>query len=217
MSEIITTYLLDDLDQPIPMDRTEFYDSQIELAKKGEKPNRAIGVAQILLFTQDGDIIIQKRSRSKKHNPEKLDKTVGGHIVFGDSPSYTVMAETLQEMSIPAFVLNSEEDFRKTFKLLSGHLSNSALIQFIDSHTDTFIKEFSGHEKVSIINKYYFYIGVYNGSIRPADKEAAGILFYNFDQLKKEITENPQIFTSDLKFFIDKYNNKINKFLTKIK
>ncbi len=34
MLEIVTTYLLTDLDQPMPMSREEFYEEQIEVFKK---------------------------------------------------------------------------------------------------------------------------------------------------------------------------------------
>lgn len=157
MSEIVTTYLLDDLDQPMPMGRDEFYDSQIECAKKGEKPNRAVAIVDVLLFTLDGEVIIQKRSSNKRHNAGLLDKSLGGHITFGDTPDFTVMTETLQELEIAAIVLDSEEDFKKTFRLLRNHLKNTALVQFVESKTMKLEKKFNELEKeVPILQKYYF-------------------------------------------------------------
>ena len=129
MSEILTTYLLDDLDQPMPMGRDEFYDSQIECAKKGEKPNRAVAIVDVLLFTLDGEVIIQKRSSNKRHNAGLLDKSLGGHITFGDTPDFTVMTETLQELEIAAIVLDSEEDFKKTFKAEAERLEAEYLLE----------------------------------------------------------------------------------------
>lgn len=215
MSEIVTTYLLSDLDQPMPMGRQEFYEEQIRIFKTTGKPTRAIEIVQILLFTPDKDIILQKRSKHKNHNPSKIDKTVGGHMLFGDTPTYTVMAETLQEMQVASFVLNSEDDFSRTYKLLRKYIGSSAIIQYIDSHTYT-SEKIINKETVKIANKYHFYLGVYNGTIRPADKEASGILFYDYATLQEEIAETPGIFTADLKFFLDKYKPKIENFLNKI-
>ena len=160
MSEIVTTYLLNDLDQPLP----------------------------------------------------KIDKTIGGHIVFGDSPAYTVMAETLQEMQVASFVLESEEDFKRTYRLLKKHIGNSAHVQFIESRTYT-SEKIINKETVQIANKYHFYLGVYIGSIKPADKEASGILYYDYPTIQEEIAENPEMFTADLKFFLNKYEAKISQFL----
>lgn len=215
MSEIVTTYLLTDLDQPVPMGREEFYEEQIRIFKKTGKPTRAMEVIQILLFTPDKDIILQKRSKFKNHNPSKIDKTIGGHITFGDTPTFTVMAETLQEMQVASFVLQTEDDFKRTYHLLKKHIGNSALIQFIDSRTYA-SEKIINKETVKIANRYHFYLGVYTGSIKPADREAAGILYYDYPTLQEEIAENPELFTADLKFFLDKYSAKIDAFLKNI-
>lgn len=212
MSEIVTTYKLDDLDQPIPMDRDEFYDSQIKCFKETGKNTHAVAIVQILLFTPEGEIALQKRSMNKNHNPGKLDKTIGGHMRFGDTANYTVMGESLQELEVPAFVLDSKEDFQKTYKLLHEYTNRSALIQFVDSHTYT-SKKIINNELINISNKFYLYLGVYNGAIRPADKEAAGVLYYDYNDLKKELKETPDLYTYDLAFFINKYDTKISDFL----
>lgn len=198
------------------MNRDEFYESQIKLFHDGKKPNRAVGIVQMLLFTPDKDIIIQKRSTKKAHNAGLIDKTIGGHITFGNTPNYTALTETLQEMQIPSMILDSEEDFKKTLTLLNEFVSTAALVQFVDSRTAPFEKVFK-NELVPIINKYYFYLGVYRGSIKPADKEAAGIMFYDFAELKKEMKETPDLFTHDLRFFLEKYEKQINSFLANLK
>lgn len=212
MSEIVTTYKLDDLDQPIPMDRDGFYDSQIKSFKETGKNTHAVAIVQILLFTPDGEIALQKRSMNKSHNPSKMDKTIGGHMRFGDTPNYTVMGESLQELEVPAFVLDSKEDFQKTYRLLNEYTNRSALMQYLDSRTYT-SKKIIDKEVINISNKFYLYLGVYNGAIRPADKEAAGVLYYNYDVLKREMKETPELFTYDLTFFINKYDDKIRDFL----
>lgn len=216
MPEIVNTYLLSNPKQLIPMKREEFYKEQIAVFKKTGKPSRAIEVIQILLFTSDQEIILQKRSGKKNHNAGLMDKAIGGHIQHKNTPTYTVMVETLQELQIPSFVLDSEDDFDKTLKLLYKYLSGAAMVQLVDSKTEIINKVFKG-EKIPIANKYHFFIGAYDGSVKPIDKEASGILFYNYNSFKKEIKAMPDFFTEDLKYFTTKYNKEINNILAKLK
>lgn len=215
MSEIITTYRLDDLAQPIPMGREEFYEDQIAVFKKTGKPTRAAAIADVLLFDSDKQIILQERSKFKKHNPGMTDKTMGGHITFGDTADYTVMLETLQELNIPSFVLNNEEDFKKTYKLLNKFTQNTCIVQLVDTRTVN-LKKIFGKEVVPIANKYYLYLGIYNGAYKPSDKEAAGIKFFNYNTLLDDIKVEPEKYTDDLKFFTTKYSNEIKRFLKNI-
>jgi isopentenyldiphosphate isomerase len=212
MSEVVKTYKLDDLDQPIPMDRKEFYDEQVKVFKKTGKTSKAIEVVQVLLFTTDKEVILQKRSNTKYHNPSFLDKTMGGHVKFGDSLTYTVMVESLQEVSVPSIVLNTNEDFVKTYKLLDNQLENLAVIEYIDSRTYN-SKKMINDEEILIADKYHFYLGVYNGSLKPSDKEAAGLIYFKYDEFEKELSKAPGMFTEDLKFFLREYHSEIDKFL----
>jgi hypothetical protein len=216
MSEIITTYLLSNPDNAMPMDREDFYREQIVAFKTNGKPTRAVEIVQILLFTPDKEIILQKRSINKAHNPGLIDKTIGGHMSFGDKPNFTVMAETLQELQVPSIVLDSDDEFKKTYHLLNKFISNSSLIQFVDSRIMNVQKNFLIGGSAIIASKFNFYLGVYGGPVRPADKEASGILFYKYDNLLEEIVQTPQMFTGDLKFFLNKYDNKINDFLKQL-
>ncbi len=216
MSEIVNTYLLSDPKHLIPMKRDDFYKEQIEVFKKTGKPSRAIEIVQIILFTSDQEIILQKRSNKKKHNAGLMDKSVGGHIQHKNTPTYTVMVETLQELQIPSFVLDSEDDFDKTLKLLYKYLTGAALVQLVNSKTEIHNKVFKG-EKIPIACRYHFFIGVYDGSVKPIDKEASGILFYNYNSFKKEIKAMPDFFTDDLKYFITRYKKEIDRILLKLK
>ncbi len=213
MSEVVTTYLLTDLDQPIPMSRDEFYDEQIALAKNGMKPTRSVAVVQALLFTPDGELILQKRSRGKSHNPRMFDKTLGGHIRHGDSPTFTVMAETLQELAVPSIVVDSRKDFEKTFILLKKFVLQSAIVYPVHTDSVQTHKHIDG-TIIPIFNTYSLYLGVYGGSVRPDDKEAAGMLFLSLADLKEELDEIPEQFTEDIKYFLSKYSNEIQEFIT---
>lgn len=212
MSEMITTYELRDLGVVLPMDRDEYYAEQIKSIKKTGKAYKAIEIAAVLLFNRDREIILQKRAPSKFHNPFLIDKAVGGHVRFGDSPMYTVMVETVQELKVPSIVLRTEEDFKKTYDLLKGYLESVALIKEMDKGMFD-LERIIDKEKYVIPNKVHLYIGVYGGSTKPVDKEASGVLNYNLDILNKEIEMNPGAFTKDLPFYLEKYKKEIEDFL----
>lgn len=212
MSEIVPTYLLRDPEEVIPMDRADFYAEQIKEFQENGKPTRAVEIIQILLFTPEGEIILQKRSPRKKHNPGLVDKTIGGHVQFGNSALYTAMYETLQELEVPSIVLPDFDEFHKAYRLLRDYLKTTSLIYNVDSRIVPSKKLFSEGEIV-ISNKYNLYFGVYGGSIRPADREASGILFSKLEDLKADMEKAPDMYTHDLRFFLDKYEAKISKFL----
>lgn len=87
MSEIINTYFVHDKETLIPMKRDEFYREQIAVYKETGSPTRACDIIDIFIFNSDGDLAIQKRSKDKNHNPGMFDKTIGGHVTYGDTYS----------------------------------------------------------------------------------------------------------------------------------
>jgi len=212
-TEIVNTYLLDNPDVVIPMDREEFYQEQIEAYKKTGKPTRAVEIIDIFIFNSHGELLIQKRSFDKEHNPGLLDKSIGGHIRYGDTPDYTVMVETIQELQTPSIVLRGGDAFRKTFALLSDYLETIAIIQHENVGVHLLEKVFNG-EKVVIANKIHLYYGVYDGRIRPVDREAKGVLFYSLYDLEKEMKELQDAFTGDIKFLLKEYRLSMEKFVT---
>jgi isopentenyldiphosphate isomerase len=140
MSEIINTYSSEHQDQLIPMDRDEFYAEQIALAESGHPTNKYVEVVNVFLFTEHGELIVQKRSREKKHNPNLLDKSMGGHIRNGDSPSLTALFETVQELETPSVVMDNRIDFQKAYSTLENYLSTTAILEYITT-IDTVIQK----------------------------------------------------------------------------
>ena len=141
MSELVTTYLLKQSENATPMKREDFYTEQIQAYKTTGSPSRAVEIVQVILFTQEKEIILQKRSSTKRHNPRLIDKTVGGHVTYGDKPNYTVMVETLQELKVPSFVLYTDEDFQKTYTLLKNYniFQLSSFVNYFFYHVKTML------------------------------------------------------------------------------
>jgi isopentenyldiphosphate isomerase len=198
------------------MDRGHFYDEQIAEFKKNGKPTRAVGIFNVLLLTERGEVILQKRSRNKRHNPYLIDKTVGGHIQYGDTVFYTAMVECVQELKIPAVVLRENEDFGRTLEILSHSLESAAVLELVDNNIYEIDNFFDG-ERISIAKNMWLFLGVYGGSVKPMDREASGVLYYEFDVLKDEMKKMPQLFTPDLHFIINKYEDKIKGMFNHLK
>lgn len=212
MPEIINTYLLDDPETAIPMDRDEFYAEQIAEYKKNGKPSRANEIVDVFIFNGVHELLVQKRSYDKAHNPGMLDKSIGGHVRYGDAADYTVMVETVQELQTPSIVLKNMKDFHKTVGLLSDYLTTIAIVKH--SHTKIYnLEKVIKNEKIVIANKVHAYFGIYDGSIRPVDREAKGILFYTLDELEKEMKTFPDTFASDMHVLVKELRPDMEEFL----
>jgi len=214
MDEEITVSPLVNLYENKPYSRKKFYDEQFG----GENsPELAPHVVSVLLFGVDGEIILQKRSDSKMHNSSLMDKTLGGHIQFGDTDDYTTMVETVQELLTPSVVLSSKEDFEKTLTLLKSYVDTVAVI-FKKTVRQWTLTRVVGDKTYKMPHIVHFYFGIYGGRMRPADREANGILYYtSLGQLEKEMTENPGVFTDDLKQILKDYREDILAFQQEIR
>lgn len=213
--EIIKVYDLKDPERAVPMSRIEYYDEQIEEYARTGKSSKAVEIISIFLFNSDGELIIQKRSDNKNHNPGLLDKSIGGHVRHDDSVDFTTMVETVQELQVPSITLRSDEDFQKAYELLKGYLNTVALVKHISSkiiHLERIVSK----KKFVHPNKVNLFFGVFDGAIKMIDKEAKGIMFYSLDDLKKEMDDFPGMFTYDLKYLIHNFEADIGKFISEI-
>jgi isopentenyldiphosphate isomerase len=194
--------------------RRKFYDERLG---GNVKTDLAVHVVSILLFGTDGELILQKRAEDKRHNQGLIDKTLGGHINYGDSDEYTMMVETVQELLTPSVVLDNEVDFDKTLSILKPYLDTIAVVYKKTVRPWTLNKTAAGRI-FPVNNIVHLAFGVYAGRMRPADKEASGILYYNsLEQLEKEIAAHPDIFTDDLIQLVKEYRDEILQFQAKIK
>ncbi|MDP2586904.1 MAG: NUDIX domain-containing protein [Candidatus Komeilibacteria bacterium] len=212
MSEIINTYLLNDPETVIAMDRQEFYDEQIKAFKKTGQPIRANEIVDIFVFNSSGELLVQKRSDDKAHNPGLLDKSVGGHISFGNEPDFTVMVETVQELQAPSIVLKNDVDYRKTINLLNDYLKVVSVIKYVNTKIYKIEKIING-QKILIANRIHAYFGVYDGSVKPVDREARGILWYSLKELDDEMKRLPETFSCDMHALFKELRPEIEEFL----
>lgn len=187
--------------------RKKYYDEQFSEINNNPL---AVHVVAVFIVTTAGEVLLQKRSTDKRHNARLIDKTLGGHIVYGDDPDYTVMVETLQELLTPSIVLKNEEDFAKTYKLLKDYTNTVALVKRGETKEYYLTKIVDGKTH-KVNNVVHMYFGMYDGSTKPADKESAGMLYYKIQDLENEINAAPEQFTEDLKVLFAEYKNDLYK------
>lgn len=202
MSEKFEVYNLDS-ELIGTQDRGEFYDEIKAEFKKTGKITRKVKSIRLIFMNSKGRIYLQKRSKIKMDNPGLYDKTVGGHVAAGDSYSTTVIKECAEELGFPAAVL-SEEEFEKAIKTI--HLDTIGVFKEVEN-----IKDFESKRTMEDGREYTqpymtsIYIGYYDGPIRFVDGESSGIEVFSLDELKEEIKTNPDKFTGDIKFMVEKY------------
>ncbi len=216
MDETVNTFLIENPFELIPMSRKDFYNEQVSEYKNNGKPTRAVEIVNVFLFNSHGELLIQKRSFNKNHNPGLLDKSIGGHIKHGDSSDYTVMVETIQELQTPSIVLKDENDFIKTYDLLKPYLETISVITSLSTVLLSPVKMIN-NEEIQIANKMHIYLGVYDGRIRPVDREAKGVLFYSLPEIKSEMSNHPGTFTNDIHLILEKFQKEIEHFIDLIK
>lgn len=211
MSEKVIVYNLTNPYEALEKSRKDFYDEQFQISKQTWTPTQAVEIVNVFLFTESWELILQKRSWSKNHNPNLIDKAVGWHIVYGDTPDYTVMVETIQELQVPSIVLKNHLDFQKTFHILQNYLSSIAVIEKVTTSLVQIEKLIHG-EKLKFGNKTHLYFGIYGWSLKNVDAEAKGILFYTLEDLEVEMQQYPDLFTQDLHYYITEYREKLYEF-----
>lgn len=210
MAELLEIYDLNGKFMKVE-ERNKFYSKiKDEFAKKG-KISRQVKSIRLILMNSSGRIYLQKRSRLKNENPGLYDKTIGGHVPKGFTWDMTVIKECSEELGFPVAVLSPKE-FNKVVK--SVDLGIIGIFKKIDYVPNFESVRISQHGK-KFIQPFIttIYIGYYDGSIRFADGESSGVEALSLEELKREIKNNPNRFTEDLKFMVKKYG----KFLRPIK
>ncbi|MBU0665768.1 MAG: NUDIX domain-containing protein [Nanoarchaeota archaeon] len=192
-------------------DRKKFYSEIKTEFKETGKISKKVKAIRLILMNSSGRIYLQKRSKMKTENAGKYDKTVGGHVSAGDSFNMTVIRECAEELGFPATVLEPEE-FEKAAKVTN--LDVIGLFKKIE-YLPNFLSKRISNNNSEFIQPYMtsIYFEYYNGPIKFVDGESSGIEVFSLEELKEDIKENPDKFTEDIKFMIQKYE----KFLVPIK
>lgn len=129
----------------------------------------------VCFYTQNGEIILQRRSLTKKNDPGKLTTAVSGHVAAGQSYLEAAVRETLEEtgVKVDANDLTDLGIIRADFAQ-GGYLSNAM--------RGLFAYKFSG----SI------------DDLAVEDGEGAGFMSAPIEELSKQLNERPEEFSAML-------------------
>lgn len=214
MSEQVITYLLSNPYNPIFMDRDQFYNEQMEAWEANKQPTRAVETVAIFLFNGEGKLLIQKRNRTKRHNPRAFDKSVGGHMVAGNNLKESAFFELIQEMHVPSTIHTNDDSFMKYLVQLTkidDALKHIAVVKFIDTSLHL-LERIIDEKKYIIATKAHLFFGFYDGGVFPSDKESTGYAWTDLDELLQDM-EDSSGFTKDLHHFITNYKEAIHDFI----
>jgi isopentenyldiphosphate isomerase len=170
---------------------------------------------KLILINSKGRIILQRRSKWKGDNAGMWDKTIGGHVSADDSYDLAMLKECAEELGIPATVVDVKE-FESAIK--STDLNVVAVLSKL-SYLDNFQSSRKAQGGANWVepSMTQFYIGFYDGAIRFIDSESSGIQVFSKEELKQEIDENPELFTEDVKYVLEKFIGRINPITDKLK
>ncbi len=177
--------------------RVKYYKELNSEFKKTGKITTKVKTIRLILMTSQGRIYLQKRSKIKDQNAGLWDKTVGAHIMAGESDDIALIRECAEELGFPATVVHDKE-FSKAVKTTNlqviGIAKKVQKMEFFRS------ERILNNSKVLIqptINT--FYVGYYDGAIRFSDGETSGIEAFSPEDLKADLQKNPNVYTQDLK------------------
>ncbi len=192
-------------------ERTKFYaDIKREYSTNG-KISKKVNSVRLILMNSQGRIYLQKRSNIKNENPGLYDKTVGGHVSFGESWNMAIVRECAEELGIPASILTDKE-FKQIVKTADlkvvGIFKNISVINDFESVR-------VNKDGSKFVQPYIsaFYVGYYDGAIRFVDGESSGVEVFSLKELTDQIKQQPEKFNEDIKYMV----NKFRKFFKPIK
>ncbi len=184
-------------------ERDKFYSGSKKEFRETGKITKKVKRVILLLMNSRGKIYLQKRSETKKENPDLYDKTIGGHVPEGLEEDVAIIKECSEELGFPVAVLGKKdfEDAVGSINLkITGIIKRIGLIR-----NDSSIRISRNGERFSMPYVSYVYIGYYDGSIMFADGESSGVEIFSLERLKEKMENSPAEFTSDIRKMIEKY------------
>ncbi len=201
MAELLEIYDLDNKLVGVE-ERKVFYEQVRKEYEETGKITRKVKTIRVLVMNSEGRIYLQKRSNWKQENAGLYDKTVGGHISKGESPITTVVRECAEELGFPVVVL-PDEDFESAVR--STDLGIIGMLRKVGEDPEFTSRRKVENGEIMHLSFTYFYIGYYDGAIKFKDGESSGLETFSYDELSKELGDDPKKFTHDLHLMAKKF------------
>jgi len=136
----------------------------------------------VFIFNSNGEMLLQQRSASKYHSPNKWTNACCSHPRENESYLDAANRRIYEELGIKC---NLEKKFHFVYK---------AKVE----------EDLWEHELDHV------FLGKYNGDYQINEDEIAGIRFISIDNLNMEIKQNPDVFTEWFKIIWKEYSNLLN-------
>ena len=158
-TEKLTFY--DDLNQPIGIvDREEGIDKGLLLE----------GVQLWIINPDTNQVLMQRRSKNKKHNPGKIDVSVSGHVKPEDTVTQAILREAREEIGLT----DSESLCKKIQKLAESKIN-------LAEH---------GRQGRYIVHFYLAFLSNSLESYIKQDEEVDELFFMDYEELKQRVRNN---------------------------
>lgn len=204
--EQLTLYRKDALDQPIACARKTYYDADFT-TYEAYYP----ALVDVILFNLHGEALLQKRARNKRTRPGLLHTSVGGHVSWGETPTFAVTHECMEELGAPAFVY-PKDGYAAAYAKLGPYSRKAALVCEVD---DVF-RDYR-HDAIEgrrdIKDRAWFYLGRYDGPVESLDRASSGYEWISMETLQDEFVKHPEQFTVGLKLYVEVYAAQIREFI----
>ena len=188
--------------------RSSFYEEIRQEFTTNGSITRQVKIATGFLLNSRGGIYLQKRSLDKQENPGLYDKSVGGHVLAGMPFELTLVLEYAQELGAPVAVAASPHEFDVAVKSMPLSLVGiCSRVDYVAPFNSVRINQDGSKINIPFMNQVF--VGYYDGSIRFIDGESRAIEVFTAGQLKDQIRLNPNLFTEDLKFMVEKYEHHL--------
>lgn len=128
-------------------------------------------IVVIVVIDAQGNILMQKRSKSKKENPGKWDVTAAGHVSSGQTVIQAAIRETLEEVGIKInekeleYILTYKSEKNGEKEICDCYIVKKEKIKLEDIK----LQEIEV-EQVKLCNLTEFYEIIENGNIMQRDK-----------------------------------------------
>jgi len=125
----------------------------------------------VCFYTANREVILQKRSDTKKNDPGKLTTTVSGHVASGQTYLEAAVRETVEESGIEV----SREDLRNLGVMRADYVQGDYLS---NAMRGLFAYRFDGSAS----------------DLKVEDGDGAGFETFDIDELERELASNPDRF-----------------------
>lgn len=163
----------------------------------------AVETIYLVLSNLKGELYIVKRG-DKPENPNRYDKTVGGHVYVGETAFSTLYRESREEIGVQV--------------MLTDLLGYAQVVQAIDTSQFAVVRPIDYHPWMKSIryikdgepwvkrHRVTIFAGIYNGLVKFVDGEAIGMQLIPKGELRERMKQSPDQFTYDLEVLLKNYS-----------